>query len=60
MLTLLLILILVLGWGGGGGLGWAGYHGWRRRNNPDFVGGGPVHLLLVLALVIVLVRLLGI
>jgi len=60
MLTLLIVLVLLFGWGGGGGLGWAGYHGWRGSpSGAGYAGGGLIHLLLVGAVVIILLRVLG-
>ena len=60
MLTLLIVLVLLFGWGGGGGLGFAGYHGWRRSRGPEYRDGGLIHLLLVIALIVVVLRLLGV
>ena len=60
LLTLLIVLILLGGWGGGGGLGWAGYHGYRSRNNPDYRAGNLIHLFLVIAVLVLVLRLLGI
>jgi hypothetical protein len=61
-LTLLIVVVLLLAWGGGGGLGWAGYHGWRRPSATplEYSGGGLIHLLLVLAVVVFLLRALNV
>ncbi len=55
------ILILVILLGGWGGMGWYGYGTGPCANpngcpGPTYGGGGLVHLLLVIALVVILLR----
>ncbi len=63
MLTLIIVLVLLGGWGG---LGWYGYGTGPCANpngpcpGPAYNGGGLVHMLLVIALVVILLRYLGV
>ena len=54
----LLVVILILSWAMGGGLGFAGYGGYH--GGFAWGGGGIIHLLLALAVIVIVMRLAGV